>query len=150
MKKQLFLVLCLMLFSAFVSAENRKKFTIVKTDVPPKIDAISDDKVWDQATIITDFIQQSPVNGGVPSQQTEVRMMYDNEAIYVLAILYDTKPDSIFSEMGDRDSGDEANSDLFSVEINPYNDGLNSTEFMVSAAGVQMDSKNDLNSMYKS
>ncbi len=150
MKKQLFLVLCLLLFSAFVSAENRKKFTIIKTDVPPKIDAISNDKVWEQATIITDFIQQSPVNGGVPSQRTEVRMMYDNEAIYVLAILYDTKPDSIFSEMGDRDSGDEANSDLFSVEINPYNDGLNSSEFMVSAAGVQMDSKNDLNSMYKS
>lgn len=127
----------------------RKQFTIVRTAIAPKIDASPNDKAWKQVAAITDFIQQSPVNGGTPSQRTEVKMMYDDRAIYVLATLYDTKPDSIFSELGERDSGDEASADLFSVEINPYNNGLNSMEFMVSAAGVQMDSKNDLYAMHK-
>ncbi|MTK52272.1 DUF5916 domain-containing protein [Paludibacter sp.] len=128
----------------------RKQFTITRTPTAPKIDALPTDKVWKQASPITDFIQQSPINGGTPSQKTEVKMLYDDRAIYVLALLYDSKPDSIFSELGDRDSGDEANADLFSVEINPYNNGLNSMEFMVSAAGVQMDSKNDIDQMHKS
>jgi hypothetical protein len=132
-----------------MSQTLRKQFTIIKTAVAPKIDAVPDDKAWKQVAAITDFIQQSPVNGGTPSQRTEVKMMYDDRAIYVLAMLYDTKPDSIFSELGERDSGDQASSDLFSVEINPYNNGLNSMEFMVSAAGVQMDSKNDLLVMHK-
>lgn len=139
-----FLFLCLLSLPAWGTINPiRKQFTIAKTRVVPKIDAIPDDKAWEQAPTITDFIQQSPVNGGIPSQKTEVKMLYDDQAIYVLAILYDSKPDSIFSELSERDSGDEANADLFSVEMNPYNNGLNSTEFMVSAAGVQMDSKNE-------
>lgn len=150
MKKQLSVLLFLLCVWSVVLAQHRKEFTIVQTSIPPKIDAVPTDTVWDAAYSIRDFIQQSPTNGGVPSQHTEVRMLYDNEAIYVLAMLYDTKPDSIYAEIGDRDSGDEANADLFSVEINPYNDGLNATEFMVSAAGVQMDSKNDLQTMNKS
>jgi len=145
-----FLFLCLLSLPAWGTINPiRKQFTIAKTRVVPKIDAIPDDKAWEQAPTITDFIQQSPVNGGIPSQKTEVKMLYDDQAIYVLAILYDSKPDSIFSELSERDSGDEANADLFSVEMNPYNNGLNSTEFMVSAAGVQMDSKNDLDAMHK-
>lgn len=128
----------------------RKQLTINKTNVAPRIDAQPNDKAWEAAIEITDFIQQSPVNGGIPSQKTTVKMLYDDRAIYVLAFLYDSRPDSIFSELGDRDSGDQANADLFSVELNPYNNGLNSVEFMVSAAGVQMDSKNDLTEMHKS
>ena len=150
MKKQLSVLLFLLCVWSVVLAQHRKEFTIVQTSIPPKIDAVPTDTVWDAAYSICDFIQQSPTNGGVPSQHTEVRMLYDNEAIYVLATLYDTKPDSIYAEIGDRDSGDEANAELFSAGINPYNDGLNATEFMVSAAGVQMDSKNDLQTMNKS
>lgn len=144
------LLTCLLSLSAWGKGMPlRKQFTITKTAKAPKIDALCNDKAWEEVQPIADFIQQSPVNGGKPSQKTEVKMLYDDNSIYVLAVLYDSKPDSIFSELAERDSGDEANADLFSVEINPYNNGLNSTEFMVSAAGVQMDSKNDLNAMHK-
>jgi len=148
MKKTL-LILCLTIPIAVVSQTARKKLIISRTIIAPVIDADPNDTVWFRAMSVSDFIQQSPVNGGVPSQHTTVKMLYDNRAIYLLALLDDSRPDSIFSELGDRDSGDEANADLFSVEINPYNNGLNSFEFMVSAAGVQMDSQNDINQMHK-
>ena len=128
----------------------RKQFSIVRTAITPKIDAIPDDKAWEQVNVITDFIQQSPINGGEPTQHTEVKMLYDDKAIYVLAMLYDTHPDSIFSELSDRDNADLSNADLFSVEIDPYNKGLNSFEFRVSAAGVQTESQNNLDNKYTS
>ncbi len=151
MRNSLVLLSCLVLFSYWGFAHPlRKKLTIVKTSEAPKIDGLPLDKVWELAIPITDFVQHSPVNGGEPSQRTEVRLLYDDAAIYVLALLYDTCPDSIFRELGERDSGNEASADLFSLEMNPDNNGLNNVEFMVSASGVQMDSKNSLDSMYKS
>jgi len=151
MKNKVLWLCFLILFSMWGSSHPlRKRMTIVRITEAPRIDANPGDKVWELAVPITDFIQYSPVNGGEPSQRTEVRMLYDNEAIYVLAILYDSSPDSIFRELGERDSGNEANADLFSLEMNPDNNGLHNVEFMVSAAGVQMDSKNSLDSMFKS
>lgn len=149
MKNALIIFLVLVPF-CLTAQTQRKQFFITQTLTAPKIDGNPDDSVWMQAKSVNDFIQQSPKNGEKPSQLTEVKMLYDNNAIYILAMLYETCPDSIFSELGDRDSGDDANADLFSVEIDPYNKGLNSFEFRVSAAGVQTDSQNDLDNTYTS
>lgn len=131
------------------SQAQRKQITINRCSTPPAIDAIIDDDVWKSATTINDFIQQSPRNGAVPSEKSQVRITYNDDALYVAAILYDTQPDSIFTGFGSRDAGDELNADLFSIEINPYHDRRSAFEFMVSASGIQMDSQNTIDAMNK-
>src|SRR5438876_563463 len=49
----------------------------VRTTEAPKIDGILDDRVWQQATPMTNFIQSEPAEGEPSSERTEVRILYD-------------------------------------------------------------------------
>jgi hypothetical protein len=70
-------------------------------------------------------------------QETEVKVLYDNEAIYISAMLYDNEPNKIQKEITNRDVFGV--SDHFSVSINGFNDGQQDFRFFVSAANIQMD-----------
>jgi hypothetical protein len=64
-----------------------------------------------------------PDNGRTNSRKkkTIVKVIYDNDAIYVAALLYDDEPDKIRKEISQRDSF--GISDVFGVFINGFNDG---------------------------
>ena len=49
----------------------------------PSIDGVLDERVWQDAAPLTDFVQAEPFEGQPASERTEVRMLYDDEAIYV-------------------------------------------------------------------
>lgn len=85
------------------------------------------------------FVQFSPQPLAPASFETEVWVGYDDEALYVVAQLYDAAPDSILNQLSDRDR--LRNTDWFGVSINPYQDGINATNFIVTPANVQYDSK---------
>lgn len=104
------------------------------------IDGILDEPAWQAASSATDFVIYDPYNGKPSANRTDVRVLYDDDALYVGAIMYDAAPDSIFAELGQRDEGD-INADHFWVEISPFNDGLNGEMFKVSASNVQIDNK---------
>ena len=53
------------------------------------VDGRLDEEAWERAIPITDFTQQEPVEGGTPSERTEIRVIYDEDALYIGAILYD-------------------------------------------------------------
>ncbi len=150
LKRFIFLLQLVLIFHLVKAQTPRKIFTTLRCGQAPKIDACLDDKAWQNAPAIEDFVQQSPINGASPSERTNVKVTYDDDALYVGAILYDSCPDSILTEYGIRDSGDQLNADLFSIEINPWNDGRTAMEFMVSASGIQMDSHNTVTAMNKS
>nr|MDA3779338.1 DUF5916 domain-containing protein [Bacteroidales bacterium] len=122
-------------------AQTKRNITIKKIHSEYKIDGVIDDEIWKNAAVADDFFQFEPYNGKKPSQKTEIKITYDNNAIYFGATMYDTASDSIYKELGKRDDGGNLNADLFTVLINPYNDGVNVVEFMVSASGVQTDLK---------
>jgi len=111
-----------------------------RTSEPPKIDGVLDDATWKNCIPINDFTMSRPIEGGKPTQQTEVRIAYDDRAVYVAAMMYDTHPDSILHELGNRDDND-LNADAFRFVIDPYNLRQDAFDFGVSAAGVQADSK---------
>jgi hypothetical protein len=122
-------------------AQVRKEAVAVRTEVVPEVDGVLNDECWRKAQVTGDFIQYGPYNGKLPSQQTRVMFLYDDFALYVGIMLYDTAPDSIYRELGKRDGLETLNADLISVDILPYNDGLNMFEFKVSASGVVGDTK---------
>ncbi len=127
--------------SVFTQNLEKRNLEISKITESPKIDGILDDIVWKNASVANNFFQFEPYNGKEPSLPTEVKIAYDNYAIYIGATLYDSNPDSIIKDLGVRDEFTGMNSDLFTILINTFNDGVNAVEFMVSASGVQSDGK---------
>ena len=123
----------------FSSYSQKKTLQAKSTVTNISIDGKGNEKDWKTAPIATDFIMFEPDNGKPISEnkKTEVKILYDNTAIYVLAILYDEDPNKISKELTNRDVA--GISDQFTVSINGYNDGQQEFRFHVSAAGVQMD-----------
>ena len=113
-----------------------------RTAEAPKIDGDLSDAVWQNAPVAKDFVQWNPDNGKAEPNgfESEVKILYDDEAIYFGAMLHDPYPDSILTELAQRDDNGK-NADWFAVWINPYKDGLSDINFFITAAGVQIDSR---------
>jgi hypothetical protein len=115
-----------------------------------RIDGVLNEKEWLEAQPADDFYQYEPFNGSYPSERSVVKVLYDDNAIYIGALLYDDEPENIYRELGKRDDSDRLKSDAFSILISPYNDGINYLEFIVSASGVQTDIRRTGNSTDRS
>ncbi|MCA0348802.1 MAG: carbohydrate binding family 9 domain-containing protein [Bacteroidetes bacterium] len=118
---------------------QKKTLQSIRTTEKITIDGLLDEAIWKIAPIATDFVMINPGNGTpIPNRQkTDVKIVYDNEAVYVAATLYDDEPSKILKELTLRD--DFATADHFGVFFNGYNDGQHEFRFFVSAAGVQQD-----------
>jgi hypothetical protein len=109
----------------------------VRVDHAPLIDGRLDDPAWALATPITQLVQTDPEEGNPVSESTEVRILYDHEAIYVGARLYDREPQRIVHRLGRRDV--DTQSDDFRVLFDSYHDHRTAFRFTVNAAGVKQD-----------
>ena len=119
--------------------DQKKAGTAVRTASPPKLDGKLDEECWNNSNIFTGFRQYEPYSGEDSRAKTIVRLLYDDEGIYVGAINYDIHPDSIRRELGPRDGDRNIIADYFNVDIVPYNDGINGYSFKLTASGVQSD-----------
>jgi hypothetical protein len=115
-----------------------KTATAIRTTVPPRIDGVLDDPEWNRAIAINSFTQYEPDHHQPESQTSMVFFLYDDEAIYVGALLFDSAPDSILTQLGTRDEGN-LNADWFSVSFDTYFNRLDAYTFRVTASGVQAD-----------
>lgn len=103
----------------------------------PTIDGRLDEPAWAAAAAATDFIQIEPNAGSPAALRTEVRVLYDDEALYVGARMFDGSPDSIVARLGRRD--DDLYSDWFHVAIDSYYDRRTAFAFGVNPRGVRQD-----------
>jgi hypothetical protein len=101
------------------------------------VDGRLDEGEWSQAPVVTAFLQREPAEGAPATEQTELRILYDEAALYVGARLHDSEPGRIVRQLSRRD--DVAEADSFSLFLDPHHDHLTGVEFQVSAAGVQRD-----------
>ncbi|MGH7481941.1 MAG: DUF5916 domain-containing protein [Longimicrobiales bacterium] len=104
---------------------------------PPTIDGRIDEPVWASADAATGFTQIDPDLGAPATQRTEVRVLYDADAVYVAARMHDTAADSIVARLARRDAG--VHSDWFHVGFDSYFDRRTAFVFGVNAAGVKQD-----------
>ena len=117
-----------------------KSLQALKAIQPPHIDGKLDDIAWQQAPVATGFIQKFPQVGQPATEKTEVRILYDNSAIYIGAMLYDD-PSNIRRQLTARDAEQQSDADYFSVFFDTYNDHQNGFQFLVTSANVQTDAK---------
>ncbi len=114
-----------------------QEFVASRTESVPRIDGVLDDPCWINLKSITDFKQQFPIFGANASQKAEIKITYDNFAIYIGAILYDSAPDSIYAQLGSRDNH-EIISDMLYIGFDTYK-RQDAYVFGISASGVQFD-----------
>ena len=101
-----------------------------------RVDGKLDDAAWAGATVITDFTQVDPEEGKPVSERTEVRVVYDNDAVYIGARLYDRQ--KVITRLGRRDM-DRGDSDWFAAIFDSYHDHQSSYVFLLNPSGVQRD-----------
>jgi hypothetical protein len=118
---------------------SNKVYKASRPESAIRIDGVLDDEAWTKAEIADSFIQLEPTEGIAVSQRTVVRLMYDNNNLYVAAMLYDSSPDSVLQELGNRDEVSSLNSDAFRLSIDPYNTRQSGYTFEVTVSGVQGD-----------
>lgn len=120
-----------------IAQDSIRVHTAGRLDSKIKIDATLDEQGWEGAAVSSDFIQFDPLPGKPASYNTEVRVVYDDEALYIGGLLRDPEPDKILKQLSPRDDRD--NTSWFSVTIDPYQSTQLGFAFIVSAAGVQQD-----------
>lgn len=134
-----FLLILLLLPLSLSAQTPRPVMTAVRVSDNPHIDGKLDDPCWAQALPVSEFTQFLPDYNSKPRQRTVVRIVYDDNAIYVGAMMYDTAPDSILHQLGNRD--DDLNADIFTIGFDTYNTQVDAYVFDVTASGVQSDSR---------
>lgn len=102
----------------------------------PKLDGKLDDPVWASAPASSAFTQKFPNEGEAPTDKTTMRIVYDDEAIYVAFECEQTHA-SIVDRLTRR--GRLVESDWVSVAFGTRGDGKTAYEFTVNAAGVLVD-----------
>ena len=101
------------------------------------LDGRLDEAVWQAATPITDFTQQEPIEGARPSEETEIRVIFDEDHLYIGAIIYDD-PEGILAHQRERDAG-LGTDDRFMWILDTFLDGRTGYFFEINAAGLMGD-----------
>lgn len=109
----------------------------IRVSVPPVIDGYANDSVWASAPPVGDFLQRDPNEGAQATEQTEIRAVYDDHALYFFCMMYDSEPKKIVQRLARRD--DEIESDYISIRIDSYHDHQSDFEFTINASGTKVD-----------
>jgi len=131
------LLLLISISTISVAGSNPKTATATRTPKAPRIDGVLNEPEWQLAKPISDFTQADPFEGRPPTQKTEIRILYDDDALYFGCMMFDTEPSKIIARLARRD--DEVVSDIISIRIDSYHDHQTGFEFTINAAGVKVD-----------
>lgn len=126
-------------FSDTISTEEGKRIytTIKLQNEPPKIDGVLSDNCWlYEGYWSGNYRQFIPAEGTDPSQKTEIKILYDDQNIYVAIRAYDREPDKIDRRIGRRD---DFAGDIVGVCFDSYFDHRTGFEFDLTAAGSKLD-----------
>ncbi len=143
MKRIVLIILAIFSSAIYSSAQydpgGSKSFQINKSSDGIKVDGVLDEPQWLSAQKIDDFVMSTPNFGESGTYQTEVKMFYTDQAVYISAYLKDEEPQQILKEITKRDQ--LGNTDFFGFLIDSYQDGINALGFYVTPTDVQYDIK---------
>jgi len=135
-------LILMMIIANFVHAQSEvfnpenyrnREVTAVKLEQPLQIDGILDESLYSTKTNDT-FIQIEPNNGVAGTEDTEFWVGYDDNALYIGAMMHDSNPDSIIARMSRRDPNGET-SDLLYMVIDSYQDKRSGFWFGINPVG---------------
>jgi hypothetical protein len=113
--------------------------TAKRTDVVPNIDGYLEEKPWSSAQPVSRFIQKQPAEGQPATEDTEVRIMYDSENLYIGIMCYDSQPEKIIATERRRDSESIYENDHIQIMLDTFHDKRNGYVFVLNPRGAKLD-----------
>ena len=140
MKKFFTIFLLTIFFGLKAKSDNKKKsieaFSIETEDI--KLDGKLDESFWNSISGISDFLVQEPIEGGIPTENTVIKVAYDNKYLYIGAIFYDSDPEGIKAFKMRKDAPLNTD-DRFMWILDTYLDGRNAYFFEINPRGLMGD-----------
>lgn len=102
-----------------------------------QVDGRLHEAAWRRAKWVSGFVQREPHEGASPTQRTEVAFLYDDDALYVGARMFDTTPQGVRALLTRRDR--ENSSEQLVISLDTYHNRRTAYSFGVTAAGVRID-----------
>lgn len=110
----------------------------IAQDQAPRLDGDLSDPIWAGAGVIDQFYQINPVEGGAPSERTELRMVYTDSHLYIGARMFMRDTSAISANVMTRDT-DVDQDDYLQIFIDSFDTSRDSHFFMVSPTGARRD-----------
>ena len=114
-----------------------KRIDAFMFDEPPVLDGKLDDDIWAFSAVVTNLHQINPDEGAVPSEESQILVVYTKDALYIGARFFDREPDRIGAlllRQGDFSWGE----DSITVMIDPLNSGRSGYAFDLTANGGEL------------
>ncbi|HET6373979.1 MAG TPA: carbohydrate binding family 9 domain-containing protein, partial [Candidatus Polarisedimenticolia bacterium] len=110
----------------------------VRAPAPVTVDGVLDEAAWSGAEPITSFTQRFPAEGSPASQKSDVRILFDDERLFIGAELYDSEPARIIArEM--KEDADLSSDDAFGILLDTFHDRRNGFYFLTNPNGAKSD-----------
>ena len=123
--------------AADVPMASTRFVTASRTDAVIRIDGIADEAAWQTAPVSRNFWQRFPDEGKAPTADSEVRVLFDDSALYVVVHAIDHEPALIKGFLTRRD--DDSASDWIQIGLDSYHDRRTAFVFGVNPAGTLKD-----------
>ena len=137
--KRILYTLFLIFFSINIYSQNPKSFEAIEIDSEQiTLDGKLDEPFWKNIIGINDFLMQEPIEGGKPTENTIIKIAYDENYLYIGAILYDSDPDGIKAFKMRKDAPLNTD-DRFMWILDTYLDGRNAYFFEINPRGLMGD-----------
>ena len=121
--------------AAAAPARPTPRISAVRATAKIAVDGRLDEADWARAQPAKDFLQKDPDEGKPATEPTEVRFLYDDDALYVGARMFDSEPSKIAKRLTRRDGDTDGIADWIAVGIDAHHDKLTGSMFSVTAAG---------------
>ena len=118
--------------------DDRPQIRATHTASPPYIDGLLNDAVWHHAAPVVLSSQREPIEGAAATERTEVRVLYDDEQLYIAFRCHDTEPDRIVANLMRRDAELDEN-DYVMLVLDTYRDGRGGFFFATNPLGARRD-----------
>ena len=132
------------------ATHGRKRIRAVRTEQPLVVDGSLDEPAWQEAEVALGFIQRDPREGEPSTEQTEFRILYTPDTLYIGVICYDSNAAGILATERRRDGGTSSNTvgggqdslendDTIALVFDTFHDHRNAFLFRTNPLGTQYD-----------
>ena len=125
----------------FASPDGRRSVVAIATAAPIALDGVLEEEVWRKAEPAVDFVQAEPHEGQLATETTEVRLVFDRDALYVGVLCHDTAQQAGIIINDIRKDFVTGEQDSFELILDTFADRRNGFVFAVNAAGAKSDAQ---------
>ncbi len=123
-----------------VDTRRRPTARAYRVHTPPVIDGLVNESIWSTMEPATGFVQQEPNSGMLSTEQTEVRVAYDDDNLYLGVVCLDSQPDHIVVTQNKRDAS-LTDTDSIEILFDTFHDKQNAVIFGTSPTGIEYDAQ---------